>query len=79
MTSSIMTTSGYFMSLLLEQKPFLYLRVFTKLSLRVCARFLKLSECEKILTFRLDFVKNFQLQFYFPEDENSTRQTGRVT
>ena len=47
--------------------------------LRVCARFLKLSECEKILTFRLDFVKNFQLQFYFPEDENSTRQTGRVT
>ena len=48
-------------------------------SLRVCARFLKLSECEKVLTFRLDFVKNFQLQFYFPEDENSTRQTGRVT
>ena len=74
-----MKTSGYLMSLLLELKPFLYLRVFTKLSLRVCARFLKLSECEKILTFRLDFVKNFQLQFYFPEDENSTRQTGRVT
>ena len=50
-------------------------------SLRVCARFLKLSEgeCEKVLTFRLDFVKNFQLQFCFPEDENSTRQTGRVT
>ena len=48
-------------------------------SLRVCARFLKLSECEKVLTFRLDFVKNFQLQFYFPEDENTTRQTGRVT
>ena len=48
-------------------------------SLGVYARFLKLSECEKVLTFRIDFVKNFQLQFYFPEDENSTRQTGRVT
>ena len=73
MTSSIMTTSGYFMQLLLEQKPFLYLLVFTKLKLCVYVPgFLKLSECEKVLTFRLDFVKNFQLQFYFPEDENST-------
>ena len=47
-------------------------------SLRLCARFLKVSECEKVLTFRLDFVKNFQLLLNFPEDENSTRQTGRV-
>ena len=48
-------------------------------SLRVCARFLKLSECEKVLTFRLHFVKNFRLQFCFPEDENSTHKTRRVT
>ena len=48
-------------------------------SLRVCASLLKLPECEKALAFRLDFVKNLHLQFYFPEDENSTRQTGRVT
>ena len=28
--------------------------------------------------FRLYFVKNIQLQFCFPENENSTRQTRRV-
>ena len=56
-----------------------YFNIYEAKNLRVCARFLKLSECEKVLTFRLDFVKHFQLQSYFPEDENSTRQTGRVT
>ena len=56
-----------------------YFFIYETESLRVCARFLKFSDCEKVLTFRLDFVKNFQLQFYFPEDENSSRQTGRVT
>ena len=56
-----------------------YFPIYEAKNLRVCARFLKLSECEKVLTFGLDFVKHFQLQSYFPEDENSTRQTGRVT
>ena len=41
----------------------------------------KLSECEKVVldgmfTVRLYFVKNNKLQFYFPEDENSTCQSG---
>ena len=41
MTSSIMTTNGYFMSLLLEQKPFLYLRVYL---LDFAEKFLKLMK-----------------------------------
>ena len=32
-----------------------------------------------MFTFRLYFVKNIKLQFCFPENENCTRQTGRVT
>ena len=53
-----------------------YFFIYEAESLRVCTRFLKLSECEKVLTCRLDFFKNFQLQFFFLKMKILLAKTG---